>query len=647
MYYAAQQENVRKNSHLLVGLFILTLLVMTAAITITLIFCSWDPPDALLASIAFVAVIVGGASIYRFASLSGGGSVIPNQLGAVLVDPHTEDFQLKRLRNIVEEISIASGVQVPAIFVLNNESGINAFASGFSTSDAAITVTRGALIYLNRDELQAVIAHEYSHVLNGDMRLNLRMVALLFGLMVVGIIGKKIIYFTLRGRVRGKGVAYVLLIGFVLMAAGFLGWFCGRLIKASINRQREFLADASAVQFTRQASGITGALKKIGVLEGGSDLVNPNADEYGHMFFGEESKPFIHMLDTHPPLLDRIQVIEPKFTEQDLQSLKNQGPAYFLSAADYSSAPKTPQATAATAMLAAATAGALTTNAVNAHVTTPPQADHYQQASIMIHNLPDALQAAARNYYGVMPLICALLFSSDSEIAAQQETVVRMNHSDTMLASAKSFYAAIRELEPLQRLPLLSLCFPALRQHPKEDLKKFSDTIQALLQADKQISFHDYCLGTMLSKQIDEFLNPMQSAKIGNASLKSQKGAAVKLFTVLAAYGNKDEAEARAAFTDGMKVALPDVTPDFVPTPAFAGTLDQVWGPLDSLGPLEKLQLIRGLIVTISHDNQITLEEAELLRTVCTLIHCPLPPIFQMADAAGSGMTSNSANVTI
>jgi len=631
MYYAPQQQSVRRHSRLLVCLLVLTIIIIIASFTLILTFFSKDPQSSVIYSTVFVLLLVGSASVYRYTTLSAGGSAVPNQLGAMLVDTHTNDFQLKRLRNVVEEISIASGVQVPAIYVLNTETSINAFASGFTTSDAAITVTRGALIYLNRDELQAVIAHEFSHILNGDMCLNLRMVAIVFGIMIIGITGKKIIIGIFRFRVRGKGVIYVLLTGLIFMAVGFVGWFCGKLIKAAINRQREFLADASAVQFTRQTVGISGALKKIATLENGSLIANPSAEEYSQMFFGQESIHFMHMLDTHPAIMARINIIEPGFTAADLNNYKKQIQLDLTSTSqDKQSPPVTAQTIATTTMLVAAAGAVLSTDAMTAHITTPPKPDHYQQAAIIIDSFPEALQSAARNYYGVMPLVCALLFSSDSQIAAQQAAVIKMNHSDTMLASIQAFYAEVNKLEPIQQLPLLSLCFPALRQHPRADLEKFSKTITDLIKTDQKTTFHEYCLGTMLSLQIREFLNPAQSAKIGNDNLKSASPAVKALFTVLAQEGNCAPAEAKQAFIEGMKIALPDNKMDYQPSPDFAQALENVWAPLDKLSPADKETLVKGLIVTISHNEKITVEEAELFRTICTLIHCPLPLIFQM-----------------
>ena len=210
-------------------------------------------------------------------------------------------------------MAIASGTPTPPVYMMQEEPGINAFAAGFTPSDAVVGVTRGCVGQLSRDELQGVIGHEFSHILNGDMRLNIRLMGVLFGILVVGLIGSILLRSSLYGSAlqsrssRGNSTQVLLIIGGVLMLVGFIGTLVGNLIKASVSRQREFLADASAVQFTRNPSGIAGALKKIGGFEAGSEMMNPHAPESSHMFFGRAvSSGFNSLFATHPPLEERI-----------------------------------------------------------------------------------------------------------------------------------------------------------------------------------------------------------------------------------------------------------------------------------------------------------------------------------------------------
>src|SRR5690606_14503213 len=338
--------------------------------------------------------VVGVGSMYRMASLRGGGESVALQMGGVPVPEDTTDLHLRRLRNVVEEMSIASGVPVPKVYVMEHEPGINAFAAGYSPSDAVIAVTRGALDRLNRDELQGVVAHEYSHILNGDMRLNIRLVGLLFGILMLGLIGRKILQ---HGAVVRSRDALPLLAGALLvLVVGYVGLFFGRMIKASVSRSREVLADASAVQFTRQTRGLAGALKKIGGLHDGSRLEQrADAEEVSHMLFGDGTG-LRGLFATHPPLLRRIQALEPGFRPEGLERLKAQWLATppdgleedlrlgLASPADHGTLPE------------AATRIDVTPPMVAAQVAEPGQ-DDYRRADAIVAGLPPELrQLAAR-----------------------------------------------------------------------------------------------------------------------------------------------------------------------------------------------------------------------------------------------------------
>ncbi|HSN01047.1 MAG TPA: M48 family metallopeptidase, partial [Rudaea sp.] len=314
MNFFAQQERARANTKRMLALFVLAVVCIVAALDFVLFLAFGSSGHGMhpgFGAVMFwnsvlVIGIIGACSLYKITALRGGGGVVARQLGATFVEPATTDFAHKRLRNVVEEIAIASGVSVPEVYVLEGEPAINAFAAGYTPADAAVTVTQGCLDKLNREELQGVIAHEFSHVLNGDMRLNIRLMGVLFGILVIGIIGRKIAANT--GRSRDSG--YAVLIGIAILAIGYIGVFFGRLIKAGISRQREYLADASAVQFTRQTRGISGALKKIGGLAAGSTLASGETEEVAHMLFGD-GVGYSALFATHPPLNLRIKAIDP------------------------------------------------------------------------------------------------------------------------------------------------------------------------------------------------------------------------------------------------------------------------------------------------------------------------------------------------
>ncbi|HPM55786.1 MAG TPA: M48 family metallopeptidase, partial [Thermomonas sp.] len=286
MNFFEQQAVARRTSARLVFLMAVAIAGIVLAVDAVVWVATQSPELVLFATVSSVAVIALG-SLYRIASLGGGGEPVAQQLGGTLVPENTTEPGLRRLRNVVEEIAIASGVPVPKVYVLEHEAGINAFAAGYSTSDAVIAVTRGALDRLNRDELQGVVAHEFSHILNGDMRLNIRLVGVLFGILMIGLIGRKILEHGRFGG-RGKNIGAILVAALVAMLIGYVGLFFGRMIKAGVSRTREKLADASAVQFTRQTQGLSGALKKIGGLHDGSRLnQRSDAEEVSHMLFGD------------------------------------------------------------------------------------------------------------------------------------------------------------------------------------------------------------------------------------------------------------------------------------------------------------------------------------------------------------------------
>ncbi len=314
MNFFERQRQVRRTSVRLVVLFVLAVvgIVIAVDLAVALAFNAFSGQPSnlvflLIVTSLIVTVAIALASLVRTAALRGGGGRVARELGGELVPADTTDPQLRRLRNVVEEMSIAAGVTVPEIYVLRNETAINAFAAGWSTSDAAVAVTRGALERLNRDELQGVIAHEFSHVVNGDMRLNIRLIGLLFGILFLSIIGRVLLQgsFLSGGRSRDgrSGNNPLPFIGIALLIAGGIGVLAGRIIQASVSRQREYLADTSAVQYTRQTSGLAGALKKIGGLGEGSSLRSPKRDEVGHMLFGAGGKLTITV--RHPPAAGR------------------------------------------------------------------------------------------------------------------------------------------------------------------------------------------------------------------------------------------------------------------------------------------------------------------------------------------------------
>ena len=278
MDFFEHQDQARKNTKVLVVYFVIAVACIIASVYLAslLIFYGiqsrqqpgaptpalvlWDPKLFLYAALGTLVVVVVG-SLYKTATLAKGGSAVAEALGGRFVNPNTTHLEERKLRNVIEEMAIASGLPVPKIYVLDDETGINAFTAGHAPGDAAIGVTRGCMTLLNRDELQGVIGHEFSHILNGDMRLNLRLMGVIFGILCLAVIGRILLYSRSRS---SKDKNPLMLLGLALIVIGAIGVFFGRLIQAALSRQREFLADASSVQFTRNPAGLSGALQKIG-----------------------------------------------------------------------------------------------------------------------------------------------------------------------------------------------------------------------------------------------------------------------------------------------------------------------------------------------------------------------------------------------
>jgi Zn-dependent protease with chaperone function len=652
MNFFERQAAARKTSVRLVLLFALAVLGIVAAVDLTVIIALASREvrgGALLAavvasSLATVAII-GFGSLYRIASLRGGGDAIALQIGGVPVPEQTRDPQLRRLRNVVEEIAIASGVPVPKLYVLERESGINAFAAGYAPSDAAIAVTRGALERLNRDELQGVIAHEFSHVLNGDMRLNIRLIGLLFGIVMLALIGRKILEHGRIGARDDKGAGAVVVAALVAMAIGYIGLFFGRLIKAGVSRSREVLADASAVQFTRQTTGLAGALKKIAGLNEGATLEHRgDAEEVSHMLFGD-GVGLSGMFATHPPLIERIQALEPQFRPDHLLNLHQRWTATPPNGLEEDlqrglvERASTLAHTAETRASASATQPLPLPEAQASFDITPPMviaqvahpaADDYRRADAIVVAIPERLRSLAQQRDDAVPLMLGLLLDEDARIQSLQhmEIAARLGREAADLA-AEFRREHLIGLHPMLRLPLAALAFPVLRFRTRPELGVVLDTVHAVVNTDGRISAFEYCLGCLLHTQLRESLDPGRHRDFGRRALTDMRPQIATLLALIAQAGHDGEGDAKRAYLAGLQRVLPHGHIDYAPPSEGMRALDAIWPLLDALTPLAKQELIEAVTAAIGHDGRIRVTEAELLRTVCGVLHCPLPPMLE------------------
>ena len=630
MNFFEHQAAAKRSSTRLVVLFALAVLgiVIAVDLAVLVVFGRGGQAGGVLVFTTLATIaIIGLGSLYRIASLRGGGETVALQFGGTPVPEDTTDLHLRRLRNVVEEIAIASGVPVPRLFVLEHEAAINAFAAGYSPSDAAVAVTRGALDKLNRDELQGVIAHEFSHILNGDMRLNVRLIGVLFGILMLGLIGRKILWY--GGGSRGRGAAAMLAAALIALVVGAIGMFFARMIKAGISRTRESLADASAVQFTRQTAGLAGALKKIAGIQEGSKLeARGDAEEVSHMLFGD-GVGFSGLFATHPPILKRIQALEPSFVPENLERLQ----------ARWLASP--PDGMAEDAQLGLAPRGASTLPAATSrlNVTPPmvsaqvaqPEPNDYARADAIVGAIPADLGALARQRDTVMPLLLALLIGGDDAVQDKQRTEIVARMGEAAATSAFELRGRIAgSLHPMQRLPLASLAFPVLRKRPRPQLDTFMDTVFAVVNADGRVSLFEYCLGRLLQVQVRESLDPSRYARFGRRKAGNVKQEFATLLAVVAQAGSPDDAsEAQRAYLAGMQRVLPRDHVPYAPPSSGVLALDAVWEPLDALDPLAKQVMVEAITAAVSHDGRVSVAEAELLRTICGVLHCPLPPMLE------------------
>jgi Zn-dependent protease with chaperone function len=631
MNFFQRQEATRRTSRRLVVLFALAVLAVVAAVNVVVFFAtiasrrSQEPaltlgewaaayPGAILATTLVVIGIIGLASLYKTVVLGGGGGVVARSLGGVRISPDTTDPQQRRLLNVVEEMAIASGVPMPEVYLLEQESGINAFAAGHNPANAAIGVTRGTLTTLNRAELQAVIAHEFSHILNGDMRLNIRLMGLLFGLLVIALLGRTVLRLSSYGE--AKKTWPIMLVALAVLVVGYVGLFFGRLIQAAISRSREELADASAVQFTRDPTGLRGALVKIGALSHGSKIGNPEVEEVAHMLFAPGMR---RMFATHPAVEDRIKAIDPHFDVKEFDVVRAQ-----LVAAEVQreAAPKpVPSAAERLESLINIPGGA---HAVAGLVGNPSTA-HMRLARQIRKSLPEAVVVAGRHSESARALLLALALDANGEARERQKQFIARQLGAAVAGGVGQLQSAIDALEPEQRMPALMGAIPALRQLAREERTQLIACLNGMLQREGRMSLQSYVLRKLAQVQLHDDLSPGATAR--RLTLNVVQREIQVLFSVLAQHGHVDEVGARRAYEAGVHQLLPRVRPAFAASENWAQPLDQALSRLDQLTPIAKEQLVEAMVRTVSLDQQLTLGEAELLRAVCATLHCPLPPL--------------------
>jgi Zn-dependent protease with chaperone function len=654
MDFFAEQERARRQSKRLLMLFALAVVAIVVAINLVVVglaefgrdpgeltdgtIWSRNAPIFIVVSI-LVVLVIGIASLVRIIRLRGGGGVVARGMGGTLVSMDTGNPAHRRLRNVVEEIAIASGVPVPEIYVLEHEEAINAFAAGYAPADAAVAVTRGALEKLSRAELQGVIAHEFSHVLNGDMRLNIRLMGVLFGILVIGVIGREVL---LRARGGGRDGAALIMIALGITIIGYVGLFFGRLIKAGVSRQREFLADASAVQFTRQGDGIAGALKKIAALPAGSKLEAADTEEVSHMLFGD-GVGYSALFATHPPLVERIRRIDRSFKPEELKGLRTSmaepmaydddeslvvGLAAGASAGATAAAParqRSRPGPASRALPTATQSVRIEPNQVSRQIANPA-VDDYITAGALARAIPDALVDAAHAEASAADLVLVLALDFAPAVRGLQFAAIEDVLGPIVRARVEVLADLAADLHPMHRLPLAAMAFPALRRYAAGAVERVLAALDAVVMVDGKVHLNEYCLSRLIRQQLAEARDPQRVRVAGKRKLADCRAEIESLLAILAEVGQDDAESARRAFQTGIAGLFAGGAAAYAPPQDWIAALDRALPLLDELNGPSKQLLLEALVNVMSHDQRVRVAEAELLRTICASLHCPLPP---------------------
>lgn len=559
-----------------------------------------------------VTAVVAAASLYKIMALSAGGKVVAEMLGGRLISQNTEVLLERKVLNVVEEMAIASGLPVPPVYLLP-EAGINAFAAGFSPGDAVIGVTEGCLQHLNRDQLQGVIAHEFSHILNGDIRLNIRLMGLLHGILVVGIIGHHILRSVRHARKRRSDSAgATIVLGLGLMAIGSVGSFFGSLIKASVSRQREYLADASAVQFTRNPDGLADALKKIGSFADSSILENSSAPEVSHAFFANGVRSRLASLfATHPPLEERIRRIQP-YWNGSFKAGRMQPPEAAASE-NYFSQAGVPPAAADIAF------------AMN-HIGCPHQ-QHLEHAHKLIGQIPAELIEAVREPYGARALIYTLVINKDSATRKIQLQHLKEQGDKGVYELTTQLLTTADTLNNQFRLPLIEVSIASMRQLSPAQYRLFKKNLAVLIKADNKVSLFQWSLQRIVFHYLEaEFVrHSIFAATAKYSKLSHLENEIALLLSLLAHAEHKSYHEAKKSFDAGKK-QLPELDIKLLPRAKIAlNGLDNAIERLTLLKPLLKPRVLKACAACIISNNNISIPEAELLRAFSAAMDCPMP----------------------
>jgi len=649
MNFFESQDRVHKNTFQLVLLFtlaVITLIIMTNLLVMVafgyinseqlqggdtlLQQMDWQTFAAVSAGVGVV-VLVG--SLYKIMALSAGGKVVAESLGGQLIPQNTDDLKQRKLLNVVEEMAIASGTPAPPVYLLADEPGVNAFAAGFSPRDAVIGVTQGTIDHLSRDQLQGVIAHEFSHIFNGDMRLNIRLIGVLNGILIIGLAGYYLLYstsYSRHGRSSDKSAGGILALAIGFMVIGFTGTFFGNLIKAAVSRQREYLADASAVQFTRNPDGIAGALKRIGGLEAGSKVENPGAPEVSHAFFSQGVSGLMQSLAaTHPPLAKRILRIDPqwdgKFEVSDKPDSPREGGQGRGGEAE---SKETITREELAKNVAAAVTGAAMADVANAiDQIGNPKLETINHARTLLAELSTVIKETAREPYGARAVIYSLLLDPGREVRRRQLEHLRTYADPDVFVLTEKLLPEMDGLDIKYRLPIIDIAIPALKQLSLDQYQAFRNNLVTLIETDSRVDLLEWSLQKILFSHLDGQFFKLTHTKPHYSHLGQLKQEIELIFSVMAYAGQQDRYDIEEAFSVAVKMLGISGLQLMEKNKITLSVLDRALQELGKLKPMAKPRLLKACAASIMRDQKILPVEAELLRAFSGVLECPMPLI--------------------
>lgn len=649
MTFYEHQDRARKKTWLLLSYFLLAVLFIVLAVNAVIFFVifqtdqshsislqQWISSPMCWGTVGITLAVIVGGSFMRYQQIKSGGDAVAAMAGGRLVSSDTQNPLEKRLLNITEEMAIASGTHVPRVYLLENEAGINAFVAGYSANNTILAVTQGALNNLTRDELQGVIGHEFSHVLNSDTRINLNLIAMLAGILLIGKIGESLLRSGRYSRHRytshnNKNASGNFALGLALMAIGYIGLFFGRLIKAAISRQREFLADASSVQFTRNPYGIGGALYKIGQLQQGSHLESKHAEDMSHMCFGETlSVNFATLLATHPPIPERLAAIDPslatrmksrfqqgKLTLADEQTPFSQESGERANQSDFASAAI---ATSDTSVTTNSTQFSVDSRQLKRSIgtLTPEQV---AQAESIHQAIPRELLAIAHHKTFAATVIYGLILTTMSSHGKEAIELIENSTDANTAEQTRQIYQLFHRHPESLRLPLLDIAIATLENSSPQDKQQIVKLTQALIAIDEKLTLYEFIYVSLVEK----YLAPAKPKQRQIKSFSSvQNAVAVLLAAVSLASGNPPSRQLQV-FQQSLTGFTGKDYSKLLQEPPSLPLLVKAVEVLNRLSPLLKQPLIDACVDCVLHDQQVTANEANLLRAICERLDCPMP----------------------